>query len=212
MQDNSNLAKILKQGIVTLGLDIDPSKQETLIKYLNQLIKWNKAFNLSGIKDPEKMVRLHLLDSLSIVPFIDGNIILDVGTGAGLPGFVLAICFPEKKFILLDSNGKKTRFMFQTASTLGVSNIEVIHKRAEDFKTSEQIDIVLSRAFTSLSQFVVWTQHIIGSHNKLLAMKGQYPENEIKELPSEVEVTESHILLIPGEEAQRHLIELRIRK
>jgi 16S rRNA (guanine(527)-N(7))-methyltransferase RsmG len=209
MEDNKNLAVQLEHGISSLGLEISTSQQECMIQYLTLLIKWNKAFNLSGIKNPQSMLKLHILDSLSIVPYIDGELILDVGTGAGLPGFVLAICFPQKKFILLDSNGKKTRFMFQTASALGVRNIEVVHKRAEDFQTKQQIDIVVSRAFTSLKQFIGWTQHLLSDHSKLLAMKGLYPHVEIAELPDEFKVIQTHLLSIPGEETERHLLELR---
>ena len=211
---NEHLAKVLPtqlaQGIDKLGLEISANKQELLLNYLYLLIKWNKAFNLSGIKDPEQMLRLHVLDSLSVLPFIiDAQVILDVGTGAGLPGFLLAICCPEKKFILLDSNGKKTRFMFQTAAALGLSNIQVVNGRAEDFQSAEQIDIVLSRAFTSLKQFVSWTQHLLQDTSKLLAMKGLYPEDEVAELPETFRVSNSHILQVPGEAGERHLLEIK---
>lgn len=202
------LGKKLQKGITELGLEISEDKQACLMAYLEQLIKWNKAYNLSGIKDPEKMVSIHLLDSLSILPLVKGNLILDVGTGAGLPGFVLAICCPEQNFLLLDSNGKKTRFMFQTATMLGLKNIKVLNCRIEDFKSEEQIDIVLSRAFSSLTQYITWIQHLLSKKTRIFAMKGTYPDSEIAELPANYSLLASHVLQVPEEDGERHLLEI----
>ncbi len=208
MESKSLLTEQLKTGLSQLGLDLDNEKIEQLIQYLLLLDKWNKAYNLSGIKEVQRMVAYHLLDSLAIVPYIDGNIILDVGTGAGLPGVPLAICFPEKRFLLLDSNGKKTRFLFQVKMELGLDNVEVFHNRLETFQSQEQIDIVLCRAYATLSKVVSQCSHLIKPDCKLLAMKGQYPEEEIAELPSSFRFVRTNELGVPGVDGTRHLIEI----
>lgn len=206
--DREKAAKLLGRGIEDLGLQIDGSKQKLLLDYLDLLIKWNQAYNLSGIKDPLRMVSIHLLDSLSILPYIKGDFILDVGTGAGLPGIPLAICLPQKKFLLLDSNGKKTRFLFHVKTVLGLDNVQVFNDRVESFQCQEQIDLVITRAFSSLKQCLEWSAHLLGKKGKLLAMKGEFPEHELADLPKDFVLRETHALKIPGDESQRHLLEL----
>ncbi len=154
--------QLLSDGIKELSLNINKEKQALLITYLKQLTKWNKTYNLSGIKDPERMLTLHLLDSLSILPFISGNSVLDVGTGAGLPGVPIAICKAEKSINLLDSNGKKTRFLFQTITELNLKNTVVINDRVENYRSSESFDILISRAYSSIAQFITQTRHLLG--------------------------------------------------
>lgn len=218
MLSNTQLRDRLAQGMETMGLVIAPPTQELLLQYLQQLHKWNQAFNLSGIRRLDDMLSLHLLDSLALVPFIDGKCIADVGTGAGLPGFPLALCFPEKQFILIDSNSKKTRFIFQTAALLGVKNITVVHGRVEGYASQTQVDIVTSRAFASLTDFVQSCRHLVcaapgradsAGQGHFLAMKGQYPQAEIDALPAGFSVSAVHAVRIPGVDAERHIVEIR---
>lgn len=204
----SGLLDTLAAGIRQIGLVVDSSTQERLLDYLLQLHKWNQAFNLSGIKQLDDMLSLHLLDSLVLAPFIDGECIADVGTGAGLPGFPLALCFPEKHFLLIDSNSKKTRFIFQTAAMLEVKNITVIHSRVEDYASQPQVDIVTSRAFASLADFVNGCRHLLSGSGKFLAMKGLYPTAEIAELPPGFQVSAVHKVDVPGVAAERHILEI----
>jgi 16S rRNA (guanine527-N7)-methyltransferase len=198
----------LADGIKQLNLNIDENKQELLLSYLEHLAKWNKTYNLSGIKEPERMLSLHLLDSLSILPFINANAVIDVGTGAGLPGIPIAICNPNKEISLLDSNGKKTRFLFQVSTQLKLKNIAVINDRVENYQSHKSFDIVVSRAFSSLARFIIQTRHLLGEESKLLAMKGHYPQDELDDLPEGFKLLKTHELQIPGETGARHLLEI----
>lgn len=196
----------LADGISQLNLTINEKKQESLLIYLEQLAKWNKAYNLSGIKEPARMLSIHILDSLSVLPFINEESVLDVGTGAGLPGIPLAICDPKNEVSLLDSKGKKTRFLFQVSSILNLENVDVINERVENYRSEKCFDIVISRAYSSLSQFVSQTRHLLGEKSKLLAMKGLFPQAEINDLPDDFKLLEAHELQIPGEAGARHLL------
>ena len=208
-QEKTRLSKLLSEGIEQLQLKISTEKQQIMLSYLDLLTRWNKAYNLSGIKDPARMLVVHLLDSLSILPYVDGITVLDVGTGAGLPGMPIAICEEQKKLSLLDSNGKKTRFLFQSCVQLGIRNVEVIHERVEHYQNRERFDIVLSRAYSDLAKFIVQTRHLLGEHSKLLAMKGQFPQSEIEKIPEDFKLLEVYVLKIPGEKGARHLLELK---
>jgi 16S rRNA (guanine527-N7)-methyltransferase len=199
----------LLAGITQLGLHVPEPAPGLLLAYLEQLHKWNKAFNLSGIRDPETMLSHHLLDSLSLLPYIDGLRVADVGTGAGLPGLPLAICLPEVHFLLIDSNSKKTRFIFQTVAQLGLGNVEVVHGRVEDYAPDPVVDIVVSRAFASLSDFIGACRHLLGT--KLLAMKGRMPETELMTIPEDFHLYASYGLKVPEVEAERCVLDLRPR-
>ena len=207
------LQKDICQGAKALGLDLSQVQADLLTRYVLLLDKWNKAYNLTAIRDPREMVFRHIVDSLSIVPHINGEVILDVGSGPGLPGVVLAIMYPEKKFTTLDSNGKKTRFMLQAKLDLQLENLEVANARVESFKVDAPFDAITSRAFSSLVNMVDGTKHLLSPSGVYLAMKGLYPEEELKELMDrhEIELIGCEPLNVPGTDGDRHLVILRNR-
>ncbi len=204
----AELRDTLQRGIKQLGLSTTNEQLDVLMEYLALLVKWNSAFNLSGIKKPAEMVTIHLLDSLSISTYINGRIALDIGSGAGLPGVPLAILNPNKHFILLDSNGKKTRFLFQVKLALKLGNISIENKRIEHYQCKEQIDIVMSRAFSSLPKLVQLCSEVVNGKCKLLAMKGAYPASEIENLPACYNNPKITKLTVPGLNGERHLVEI----
>lgn len=208
-QHDPVLSSRLEAGLRDLGLQLPQEATGQLLAYLEQLHKWNKAYNLSGIRNPQDMLDLHLLDSLALAPFIDASPVADVGTGAGLPGIPLAICFPATQFRLIDSNSKKTRFIFQTAALLGLRNVEVIHSRVEDYESEPQVAIVTSRAFASLRDFVLRCDHLLAHRGKFLAMKGLIPDEEIAALPPQYQVAAIHPLSLPGSNHVRHVLDIR---
>ena len=199
---------ILEQGIADAGLVISQPTQQKLLVYLALMQKWNKVHNLTAVRDPDEMVTLHLLDSLAVLPFIDGKSLLDVGSGAGLPGIPLAICLPELKVTVIDSNQKKVSFMRQAKAELGIANLEVLGGRVEEIQPDHKFDIVISRAFSDLSLFISLTYQLCDAHGKWLAMKGVYPDAELVELEQKTKLKPSkvEVLKVPGLEAQRHLV------
>ena len=201
----------LQRGCEALGLAPDSAQQERLLDYLALLLKWYSAYNLTSVRDPAQMVTRHLLDSLAVAPHLRGEHVIDVGTGAGLPGVPLAIMFPGTRFALLDSNGKKTRFLFQVKTALCLDNMQVHHARVESFRPPAPYDAVLSRAFASLADMVASCRHLLAPQGCFLAMKGAYPAQEIAQLAPAYAVTAVHELSIPGLDEQRHLVELVIR-
>lgn len=204
-------AEELAQGALELGVEVSPRQQEQLLAYLALLIKWNKAYNLTAVRDPDEMVSRHLLDSLSVQPFVldAGDNWLDVGSGGGMPGIPLAILFPERRFTLLDSNGKKTRFLTQVKLELKLANLEVIHSRVEAFKPEQPFSGIVSRAFSSLEDFSNWTRHLGDGQSQWLAMKGVHPDDELQALPADFRLAATHVLKVPGCQGQRHLLILR---
>jgi 16S rRNA (guanine527-N7)-methyltransferase len=199
----------LSRGARQLGIDLSDSQHSQLLAYLALLIKWNKAYNLTAVRDPDEMVSRHLLDSLSVVPFIAGDRWLDVGSGGGMPGIPLAILFPEMKVTVLDSNGKKTRFLTQVKLELKLDNLEVIHSRVEAFKPELPFTGIVSRAFSSLEDFTEWTRHLGDTDTRWLAMKGLHPADELVALPTDFHLDSAHALTVPGCQGQRHLLILR---
>ncbi len=173
--------------------------------YLRLMQKWNRAYNLTAIRELDDMVVKHLLDSLSILPFIDRGPILDVGTGPGLPGLPLALCLPDYQFVLLDSNGKKTRFLTQVKIELSVENIDIIHSRVEQYQPPSGFGIITCRAFAALNTILDRTQHLVTSTTRILAMKGK---EELPELAKGYTQQAVHRLEVPGLDEERHLIEI----
>mgnify|MGYP005636410095 CR=1 FL=1 len=198
----------LQRGISSLSLHCTEEMLSSLLGYIDLLKKWNSAYNLLGSNELPLLVSRHILDSLSVAPYMEGNLIADIGAGAGLPGIPLAILNPEKKFVLIDSNGKKTRFMFQAKTQLGLNNITIENCRVEHYQSIQQIDMVMCRAFSTLADALTMLQPIFSDECKLLAMKGHYPEDEIARLPDGFELSKSIKLNVPGSESQRHLIEV----
>ena len=198
----------LQRGISSLSLNCNEEMLSSLLAYIELLKKWNSAYNLLGGNESASLVSRHILDSLSVDPHLEGNLLLDIGAGAGLPGIPLAILNPDKQFVLIDSNGKKTRFMFQAQIQLGLGNITIENCRIEHYQSIQQIDMVMCRAFATLADTLTMLQPIFSDECKLLAMKGHYPEDEIARLPDGFELSKSIKLDVPGNESQRHLIEI----
>lgn len=201
------LREKLQKGIGTLGLALPAGTEEKLLAYVAMLVKWNGAYNLTAVRDPEQMVVKHLLDSLSILPHVQGKTLIDVGTGGGLPGFVLAACLPELQVTLLDSNGKKIRFLRQAIAELDVPNALAVQSRVEDF--AERFDVVTSRAFATLADMVNGSVQLLNAGGEFLAMKGVRPDEEIAALPAGVAVAEILPLKVPFLNEERHLVRLK---
>ncbi|SMG63244.1 Glucose inhibited division protein [methanotrophic bacterial endosymbiont of Bathymodiolus sp.] len=199
--------QLLIEGIECLRLDVSPAQQNLLLDFVTLIQKWNKAYNLTAIRDRNEMLRLHILDSLAILPYVTGKRIIDVGTGAGLPGIPLAILMPEVQFTLLDSNSKKTRFVQQVVLELKLNNVQVVHSRVEKLRCSGEYDAVLSRAFASVDDIMNLTEHLLQAEGVLIAMKGQNPEAELKNIKRSYTVNS---IVLPGVEAERCV--LRINK
>jgi 16S rRNA (guanine527-N7)-methyltransferase len=200
----------LTDGLTVMGLSISASMHGKLIAYLHLLQKWNRVHNLTAVRDPEQMVVLHLLDSLSVVPHLARKrTLLDVGTGAGLPGIPLAIARPDLEVWLLDSSHKKTTFLQQAKTELALTNCAVVCERVETWKTGKVFDAVVSRAFSELSDFVVQAGHLLAPGGEMLAMKGVHPFDEIARLPNTHRVENVVELKVPLLDAKRHLVLLK---
>lgn len=207
----TDLSEILSKGLRQLELaqPLDDKQQSKLLKYVALLDKWNKTYNLTAVRNPSQMVTRHLLDSLSICPYLRGKRILDVGTGAGLPGIPLAIVFPDKQFTLLDSNNKKTRFVTQAISELELYNVDVVQSRVENFQPPELFDTITTRAYSAIGDMVDQASHLLTTAGVFLAMKGANPVTEIDRLSSKYTVEKSHVIKVPGLEEERHLLEIQ---
>lgn len=201
--------QVLTKGIAELGLGVSADQQKKLLHYIALLHKWNRAFNLTSVRDPLEMIPRHLLDSLAVSAYLQGEHILDVGTGPGLPGIPLAILHPGRRFTLLDSNGKKTRFVRQAALELGLDNVEVVQSRVEDYRAAEGFHCILTRAFAALPEIVKLTQHLLAEDGRLLAMKGRYPDEELAGLDPTHWELEVATLKVPAIVGERHLVIIR---
>jgi 16S rRNA (guanine527-N7)-methyltransferase len=200
------LEQKLAAGIGKSGLSLPHAVPQQLARYLRLLEKWNKVFNLTAVREPEDMVAAHVLDSLAVLPHLVGRTIIDVGSGAGLPGIPIALAAPALKVSLLDSNHKKTRFLIQALADLELENAEVIKSRAEDYTPHEGFDTVLCRAFGSLGEFVSAASHLCAPGGKLLAMKGRDPTEELNALPLGFRALEISRLSPPDVEGERCLV------
>ncbi|HNV88178.1 MAG TPA: 16S rRNA (guanine(527)-N(7))-methyltransferase RsmG [Methylotenera sp.] len=199
-------AELLAAGIAEMGLSVSSDTQQKLLSYIGLLQKWNKVYNLTAVRDTLEMVTLHLLDSLSVLPYIQAKSLLDVGSGGGLPGIVLAICLPQLKVTTIDAVQKKVIFMRQVKGELGLDNLEVVHARVENYRPAEKFDAIISRAFSELGLFIGLTKHLIKENGQWLAMKGQVLQDELKDLslgPAQIIP-----LMVAGLEARRHLVVL----
>ena len=204
----SSLAPLLDEGLAGLGLALGPAQREALLRLLVELAEWNRRFNLTAIREPREMVSKHLLDSLSIQPWLDGTRVADVGTGAGFPGLPLAIANPARHFTLIESVGKKARFVRHAANTLGLGNVEVVNGRAETHEPDQPFDTVVCRAVGKVGEFVRVAGHLCSRGGRMLAMKGQFPESELGALPRGWRLAGVHPVEVPGLDAARHVVVL----
>ena len=202
----AELYATLDRGLAQLGIDVAPPQRRQLIDFIILLEKWNRVFNLTAVKDPIQMVIRHILDSLAVLPYIRGTRVLDVGSGAGLPGIPLAIVKPEWRYTLLDKQRKKTRFMLQAAADLGLSQVEVVYGAVETFAPTELFDTVVARAFASLYHMVDSCGRLCAPHGRLLAMKGKPAPEELSALPPGYRCVEDVQLRVPGLNAARSLV------
>ncbi|MHB8622435.1 MAG: 16S rRNA (guanine(527)-N(7))-methyltransferase RsmG [Sulfuricaulis sp.] len=199
------LDKRLQQGLHDMHLNLAATEREKLLIFLELLEKWNRAYNLTAVRDPEQMVPRHLLDSLSALPHLQGARILDIGTGAGLPGIPLALARPDLGFTLLDSNAKKTRFITQAIHELGLKNIEIAQERVEKFHPPVKFDTLIARAFASIPDMLAASRHLCVSHGRFLVMKGVFPQEELAAVIDGYQA-EVKAQRIPGLDAARHLV------
>ncbi len=204
-----NQSEQLARGLAAMGLDLPAERRESLLAYVTLLYKWNRTYSLTALREQDKAVSHHLLDSLSILPFVPDGSLLDVGSGGGMPGIPLAIVRPELRVTLLDSNSKKTAFLQQTAIELDLKNISVHGGRVEQYHPAVGFAAITSRAFAELTEFVGLSRHLLAPDGVWLAMKGVWPRDEIDRLPDNVRVEAVHVLPVPGVDAERHLIVMR---
>lgn len=204
---NTSSAKLLHEGIAQLGCVLPATAEERLCAYLALLVKWNRVYNLTAVREEQRMVTHHLLDSLAVLPHLgDPAALADIGSGAGLPGIPLAIARPQMAVALVESNGKKASFLQQVKIELGLGNVTVHCQRAEDFRPAQPFAAITSRAFSELGKFVALAGHLLAPGGRLLAMKGTHPQAEIGQLPGGWQVAQSLPLVVPGLDAQRHLV------
>ena len=204
------LTEQLEKLIAKTELSVSTEQVNLLIQYVELLHKWNKAYNLTSVRDPSDMVVKHIMDSLMVGEVLQGDNFIDVGTGPGLPGIPLAILFPEKNFVLLDSLGKRITFLRQVVFQLKLTNVTPVKSRVEEYHPEVPFDGVLSRAFSSLNDMVSWCQHLISIETgRFFALKGLYPQDEVALLPENIKLVESYKIHVPQLDGERHVLELK---
>jgi 16S rRNA (guanine527-N7)-methyltransferase len=217
--------QLLIKGAAEMGVDLTLLQAEQLMLYINEFEKWNKAYNLSAVRELEQMIGRHLLDSLSVVPWLREKIglqeklgqnpewqsIIDVGTGGGLPGIPLSIMFPQINWTLLDSNGKKMRFLFHIKTLLKLDNVSVENRRVESFQPEKKFDAVISRAFASLQDMTEGCSHLLKPEGIFLAMKGLFPQDEMEPIKNKIDLLETIKLKVAATEGERHLLVLQLK-
>ncbi len=206
---STDLAGQLRHGVNALGLTLADAIQQQLIGYIQLLDKWNRVYSLTAVREPDRMIALHLLDCLAILPHVQARRLLDVGSGGGMPGIILAICRPDLQVTMIDSNSKKTGFLQQAVINLQLPNVMVVTSRVEQYRPGQLFDLITSRAFAELGDFVDWSRHLLAAGGRFAAMKGVYPEDEIRRLPDGFVVNEAIPLNVPGLDAERHLVIVR---
>ncbi|MEF1216931.1 16S rRNA (guanine(527)-N(7))-methyltransferase RsmG [Photobacterium damselae] len=202
----------LAQLISQTDLQVTEQQLGQLVGYVELLNKWNKAYNLTSVRDPNEMLVKHIMDSIVVSEYLKGDHYIDVGTGPGLPGIPLAIMCPEKSFTLLDSLGKRIRFIRQVIFELKITNVTPVQSRVEEFQPEEGFDGVLSRAFASMTDMVTWCHHLPKANGNFLALKGQFSEQEVAELPDWCTVNEVNSLRVPELDGERHLVVLSAKE
>nr|Q0HPF1.1 RecName: Full=Ribosomal RNA small subunit methyltransferase G; AltName: Full=16S rRNA 7-methylguanosine methyltransferase; Short=16S rRNA m7G methyltransferase [Shewanella sp. MR-7] len=202
------LSAQLEAYLAEINLPATAEQKKQLLDFVGMLNKWNKAYNLTSVRDPEAMLVRHIMDSLVVSPHLQGEHFIDVGTGPGLPGIPLAIMNPDKTFVLLDSLGKRIRFQKQVAFELGIHNISSIESRVEAYQPEQKFDGVLSRAFASIHDMLTWCHHLPAEHGQFYALKGQLSDEEMQQIPAGFVVTETIELKVPRLDEQRHLLKI----
>ena len=209
MADRDSLRRRLVAGLSTLALALDDAAIERLLDYVELLVRWNAAYNLTAVRDPDEMVTRHLLDSLAIAPHVSGATLADLGSGAGLPGIPLAVSAPEREILLVDSNGKKARFLREAVRKLALAKTRVAESRVENVEGS--FDCITARAFASLGDMLAWGGHLLAPGGRWLALKGRFPDDELAAVPDTFTIEKTIELNVPGLDAERHLVILKRR-
>ncbi|WP_418357822.1 16S rRNA (guanine(527)-N(7))-methyltransferase RsmG [Shewanella basaltis] len=202
------LSAQLQTYLAEIKISATELQQKQLVGFVEMLAKWNKAYNLTSVRDPEQMLIRHIMDSLAVSPYLDGQRFIDVGTGPGLPGIPLAIMNPEKQFVLLDSLGKRIRFQKQVQFELKINNITSVESRVEAYQPDDKFDGVLSRAFASIQDMLSWCHHLPTEKGIYYALKGQLNEQELQQMPAGFSLVETIVLHVPKLDEQRHLLKI----
>ena len=202
----AEMGRRLEKGAAELGLALGRGDRSKLLQYLALLEKWNHVYNLTAIRDVGRMVSGHLLDCLSVVPYVTGTRMLDAGSGAGFPGIPVAVARPEIQVALLDGNHKKAAFLRQAVADLQLKNASVVCERVEEWQAAEKFDCIISRAFAEIAEFIALTSHLLAPGGVLAAMKGVHPFEELERLPPGFRLRQVHALTVPGLGAERHLV------